>query len=371
MAHPDVLVVGGGVIGCSITYFLARAGHRVTLLERDDLAAHASGAAAGMLAPICEATDDGPFFALSVRSLGMFPDLVHELRELSGVDPQFVPSGILRVAESASEAAHLEAQATRLAHFGLEWLSPEAARHREPLLAPDLHGALWSPREAHVFSPLMTLAYARAASTLGATLETGSPVVGLLRAGERVTGVRTPQGDRPAGRVILCSGAWTRFLGAELGIELPIAPVRGQILSLDGPRPPMRSIVWGEGAYLVPKLSGQVVVGATQEHAGYDCRTTAEGIGKLLHAAPRYVPALAKATFRLAWAGLRPDTPDHLPILGALPGLTGVAVAAGHFRNGVLLSPITGFLVQKLLESGSLPAEAAAFAPDRFLSPRS
>lgn len=370
MPQPHVIVVGGGVIGSSITYYLTRSGHRVTLLERDELAAHASGAAAGMLAPICESTDDGPLFTQGVRSLEMFPELVRELRELSGIDPQFVPSGILRVAETAGEAERLRAQADRLSQFGLEWLSPESARDREPLLAPDLLGALWSPREAHVFSPLMTQAYARAAAVLGAQIETGTPVLGLLRSKERITGVRTLQREHLADCVILCSGAWTRFLSADLGIEIPIEPVRGQILSLDAPRPRMRSIVWGEGAYLVPKLCGQVIVGATQERAGFDCRITAEGVGELLRAAPRYVPALARCTFRRAWAGLRPDTPDHLPVIGPFSGVHGLIVAAGHYRNGVLLSPITGLFVQKLLETGSLPGEAASFAPDRLFSGR-
>ncbi len=367
MAHPDVIVVGGGVVGCAVTYFLAAAGYRVALLERGELASQASGAAAGMLAPICEATDDGPFFELGVRSLAMFPDLAPVLRERSGIDPQFVPSGILRVAASEEEADHLREQAARLSGYGLEWLDAEAAREREPLLAPDLRGALWSPREAHVYSPLMTRAYAGAAAALGASVEMGVPVIELLRQGERVRGIQTPSGPREAGLVILCTGAWTRFCTAWLDVAVPIEPVRGQILALEAPRPAPRSIVWGEGAYLVPKLAGQVIVGATQEQAGFDCRTTAAGVARLLSAAPRYLPALAKSTFLHAWAGLRPDTPDHLPLLGPLPGVEGLLLAAGHFRNGVLLSPITGEIMQRLVSAGSLPAEAEPFHPKRLI----
>lgn len=367
MAHPDVIVVGGGVVGCAVTYFLAAAGYAVSLLERGDLASQASGAAAGMLAPICEATDDGPFFELGVRSLAMFPELVPVLRERSGIDPQFVPSGILRVAGTDEEARHLQAHASRFRTHGLEWLDAQAAREREPLLRPDLRGALWSPREAHVYSPLMTRAYAGAAASLGASLEMGVPVIELLREGDRVRGVQTPDGPREAGLVILCTGAWTRFCTAWLGVPVPIEPVRGQILAVETPRPAPRSIVWGEGAYLVPKLSGQLIVGATQERAGFDCRTTAEGVARLLAAAARYLPVLAEATLRHAWAGLRPDTPDHLPLLGPLPGVEGLLLAAGHFRNGVLLSPITGELIQRLVSTGTLPPEAAPFRAERLI----
>lgn len=360
--------MGGGVVGCSVAYHLASAGVAVTLLERDDLAAHASGAAAGMLAPIGESSGDGPFFRLALRSLGRFPALTAELREQSGIDPQYVPSGMLRVASGDREATELRERAERQTGHGLEWLSPEAARDREPLLASNLLGALWSPREGHVYSPSLARAYAGAAARLGARIETGVAVVGLLRSGERVTGVRTTTGERTAGHVVLCAGVWTRFCAEWLDLRLPLVPVRGQILALDAPRPTLRSIVWGEGAYLVPKLNGSVVVGATEEQVGFDCRVTAGGVASLLRAAPRFVPALADCGFRTAWAGLRPDTPDHLPVLGPVPGIEGLTLAAGHYRNGVLLSPVTGELVTAMVARGEQPAECTPFLPDRFLA---
>ncbi len=366
MAAPDVIVVGGGAVGCAAAFFLARAGVSVTLLERDELASHASGAAAGMLAPICESSGEGTLFELGVRSLEMFPPLAAELRELSGIDPQYVPSGLLRVALSEPEAGHLREQAERLHGFGLEWLEPAAAAGREPLLSPEQRGALWSPREGHVYSPLLTRAYAGSAARLGARLETGVPVTGLLADRGRVRGVRTAAGDRPAGHVVLCTGAWTRFCAAWAQVDLPVEPVRGQILALHGPRPAFRSIVWGEGAYLVPKLNGLVVVGATEERAGWDCRTTAAGVGTLLAAAPRLIPALGDCGFSHAWAGLRPDTPDHLPAVGSLPGVDGLTVAAGHYRNGVLLSPVTGELLRRALLEGEEPP--GALSPARLLS---
>ena len=367
MNTPDVHVVGGGVIGCSVAYYLARAGASVTLFERDDIAGHASGAAAGMLAPISESSGEGAFFDLGARSLGMFPDLVRELRELSLVDPQYVPSGLLRVAHSPQDAEHLRRQAERLPRYGLRWLSPEQAREQEPHLPSHLHGALWSPEEGHVYSPLLTRAYAQAAVHLGARVERGMPVLGLLRTGTRVEGVRTAAGDRSSGQVVLCAGPWTRFCADWLRVPLPIEPVLGQILALGPPVPPLRSILWGEGAYLVPKLNGQIIVGATEERAGFDCRTTAAGLGGLLQAAQRLAPSLSEAAFSHAWAGLRPDTPDHLPLIGPLPHLDGVTIAAGHFRNGVLLSPVTGQLVSDWVLERRLPDMLRSFLPERFL----
>jgi glycine oxidase len=361
----DVIVVGGGIVGCAISYFLAREGLSVVLLERDQLAVHASGAAAGMLLPLAEAAQRGPLHAWGRRSLAMFPELCAELRERSGVDPEYEASGALHLAESEPRAQQLQAKARLFEAESLEWLGPEALRGAEPLLGPGLCGALWSPGEGHVRSPLLTQAFARAAAELGARIETGSTVTGVRRAGERVTGVETASGSHSAGSVVLCMGAWTPGV---VGFALPIEPVRGQILSLDAPRSPLGSIVVGESAYLVPKRDGSVVVGASEERVGFDCRVTAEGMGRLLAAAPRLVPALADCGFRSAWAGLRPATPDGLPVIGPAPGSEGLVIAAGHFRNGVLLSPVSGRLVADLLLGKALPEDAAAFRPERFTS---
>ncbi len=372
MAPPrtsDVLVVGGGVIGCAVAWFLAREGVAVTLLERGEIAGQASGAAAGMLAPLAEADLGTPtgrvFLRWGRHSLERFPGLVEELGESSGVDPEFRPSGLLRVAGDEAAAAVLRERAAALGE-GLVWLDREEARLLEPQLSPEVAGALHSPRECHVRSPLLVRAYAQAAARHGAHIEAGAPVMALARERARVVGVETPAGRLTAEHVVLCTGSWTPSLAAGLP-ELPVAPVRGQIVSLDAPDPPPARILWGGSTYVVPKPDGSVVVGATEEHVGFDRRVTAEGVRSLLAEAARWVPALADASFRSAWAGLRPETPDHLPLVGPVPTVDGLLVAAGHFRNGVLLSPATGEIVRDAV-LGKGWAEPA-FLPERWMRP--
>ena len=362
---PDAVVVGGGVVGAAVAWSLARAGLAVVLLERGALAGQASGVAAGMLAPLSESPDDGPLRRAGLASLALFPALVAELYEASGIDAEWVESGCLRVPADDAEAEALR----RRADDELRWLdSAEIAR-----LAPGLsaehrqRGALLAPREGHVRSALLTRAFAAAAAARGARVELGVAVHGLLRDGERVCGVASSAGDRPAGFVVLCPGSFAASFAPWLGpaARIPVEPVRGQLVALEpAPASAPRSIVWGQGAYLVPKRDGSLVVGATVERVGFDSGTTAGGVASLLAAARALVPGLESARFLGAAAGLRPDTPDHLPLVGAWPGAPGVALATGHYRNGVLLAPLTG----QLVADGVLGKGWAepAFDPARF-----
>lgn len=380
-ATADVVVIGGGIAGCASAWFLAREGLDVVVVERDSLAHHASGAAAGMLAPIGEGEAGSDLQHYGLASLSRFPTLCEELRSCSGIDPELEPSGILRVAVSEDEARALETKSVVLRNSGVavEWLDAEATTSAQPGLSPDVCGALWSPAESHVRSPLLARAFAGAAQSLGARIVVGTSVVGVEAEGARVSGVRVTgamNGTISAGTVVVCAGTWSGALGDWLLAALPqgaviptlppVEPVRGQILSLVAPGLSLGTIVWGSGAYMVPKRDGSIVVGATEEHTGFDCRVTAGGMADLLAAAPALVPSLQHAEFRRGWAGLRPGSPDGLPSIGRPRGVDGLVVAYGHHRNGVLLAPITGALVRDHVLGKVGRSDAGAFDPARF-----
>lgn len=366
MTHSaDVVVVGGGVIGAAIAWFAASEGLTVTLLERGEIAGEASGAAAGMLAPLSESEADGPLLRRGLESLSAFAEVVRVLRDQSGIDPEWVQSGVLRVAADETEASTLKARARERAEHEVRWIGGPELQAAVPGIAAGFHGALHARTESHVRSPLLVRAYVAAARQLGTKVETGVEVRGLLREGDRVIGVRTSAGDRGAGVVVIGAGPWAATCADWWGGgAIPVEPVRGQIVSVEAPRPAFGPIVWGKECYLVPKRDGSLVVGATLERVGFDRRVTSEGVRSLLAAAERLVPSVSSQEFRGAWAGLRPDTPDHLPLVGPLPGSLGLVIAAGHYRNGVLLSPVTGRLVADgILGKGwSEPA----FLPARF-----
>lgn len=365
----DVVVVGGGVIGGAIAYYLRRAGADVTLLEAGRIGGTASGVAAGMLLPSGEAKASGPFFDLALRSLRLLPDLARELLDTCGIDIEYVPSGVLRTAMSEAQERDLKAALDwqRAAGLDVRWLGAEQTRSLEPELTSVLRGAIFSADEGHVRSNRLTEAFVQAAARLGAGVRLGTPAVGLSRRGHQVTGVRTPDGVVSCDHVVLAAGPWTGALTKELDIMLPVRPVKGQLLALRGVSSPLSRVVYASGiGYLVPKRDGSIIVGATQEEAGFDTGVTAQGVRTLLDRAVTILPSLANAEVVQTWAGLRPATPDGLPILGALPGWDGISVAGGHFRNGILLSAITGQLMAELITTGETSLSLEPFRVERF-----
>ncbi len=361
----DVIVIGGGVIGCAIAYYLTREGLSVTIVERGEIGCEASSAAAGMLAPLTEFDEPGPLQEIAVAGLRLFPSLAETLRAESGVDIEYQPSGILRAAFSEAEEQRLRGLAKRLVGLPLHWLSAEEARALEPALSPDIRGALFSPDEHQVSADRLVRAFARAAAARGATLICDRPVEKLMTAGGRVVGIRTSDGLMAADHVVLAAGAWTARLAAPLGVALPVFPVRGQMAAMPG-KSLLRHIVWGEDGYLVPKPNGLVFAGATVENVGFRPTTTAAGIRGLVKMAGGLAPRLAHVPAVVSWAGLRPGSADGLPLLGPLPGWEGVTVATGHYRNGVLLSAITGRLIARAIIEGSPGASLSPFSPARF-----
>ena len=373
----DVVVVGGGVIGCATAYHLTAAGATVTVLERGEIGGEASGAAAGMLAPLSESPRPGPFVELCLASLRLFPALADALREETGIDIEYLPSGILRVAQTEHEERELHHRLEWQRPLGLplEWVDGEALRRLEPRLAP-ARGALYSPQEHQVSAGRLTQALAQAAARRGAVIQQGVAVTGLLADGRQVVGVGTSAGRVSGGQVVLAAGPWTAAFGRRLGVPLPVRPVRGQMLAFadfaPGGRslPPygrsLRHIVWGEAAYLVPKANGFLFVGATVEDVGFRSGTTVRGQSALRRSARSLVPSLAHSKIASSWAALRPGSPDGLPILGPVPGWDGLSVAGGHYRNGILLAPITGRLMAQLLTEGKTEVSLAPFSAGRF-----
>lgn len=374
-SHPsfDVAVVGGGIIGLAVGWRAAQRGMRVVVLERDAPGSGATHAAAGMLAPASEANlAERDLLALGLASAARFPAFVAELREVAGVDPGFLPCGTLVVARDRDEAEALERERRAREELGLDVarLRPSEARRREPALAPTLRLALDVPDDHAVDPRALAAALAAAVPAAGGEVRAGAAVARVDVADGRVAGVTLAGGERvAAGQVVVAAGAWTGALaGLPEDARVPVRPVKGQILRLRDPAGPglLQRVVRMERGYLVPRGDGRYVLGATMEERGFDTDVTAGAVSELLRDAGELVPGIAELVLEELEAGLRPGTPDNAPALGPSPAVAGLHWAAGHHRNGILLTPITAELVAAGLAGEPLGELAAPFSPARF-----
>jgi glycine oxidase len=366
----EVVIVGGGVIGCAIAYYLCTSGVDVVVLDRGEIGAEASSAAAGLLAPLGSLSGSGAFADLLLASFGLFPALVPELEDASGINLEFERTGALRIVRNPKHLPNLRERMNAWQPLGLQmqWLTRDEARQLEPLLAPDVCAAIYAPEESQVKAAHVVKAFSIAAAHRGATLYSQREICGIQRKNAAVTGVLTSAGERIAcNHMILATGAWAARCGEWLHIDLPVRPQQGQILSLQQPTPPLRSIVFGEAAYLTPKSEHKVIVGATREEAGFEKRLTASGVAWLLNTAIRIVPSFESSQIDQMWAGLRPRTPDNQPILGPAPGWENVTLAAGHGSVGIMLSAITGKAIAESIVLGEVPQIVRPFALERFM----
>jgi glycine oxidase len=368
----DVVIVGGGVIGCSIAYYLSLGGAKVTLLERGHLASGASGVAAGMLAPQVEAPFADAFFEVALRGRDEHEPLAQALLEDTGLDVEYRRTGILRVARTEAERVDLQRMWRWQSARGLsaEWVESDQLGECEPLLRGVagrlLAGGLWLADEGQVRGPRLVQALAHAAMRRGATFVEGATVTELTTSGDRVDGVQTVLGRYAADTVVLAAGVWSPDLAGGVGLKLPVAPVKGQILSLRGLGKAPRQVLWSGECYLVPRPDGEIVLGATEEEGNYDVRPTLAGFNRLTEAALEVVPAAGGFSVEGFWAGLRPAAPDRFPIVGWAPSVDRLFVATAHYRNGILLGPLTGRRVADHILSGAALEELAPFGVSRF-----
>lgn len=374
MPAPDFLIIGGGIVGRSLAYHLAGAGAAVTVVDRGCTGGAASGAAAGMLAPLSEADGPGPFLDFGLAALAYYADLVTQLEAEAGTRVEYSPCGLLRVAFDEAGAEDLRERVVwQRAAGSVEWVEAGEAARLEPALAPAACGAFY-PQEHHVNAPAMVAALAMAGARRGVRWLEGAEAVGFQTQGARVTGIRLRGGapDRlEAGHVVIAAGAWTGLIGEWLGADLPVFPVRGQVMAFTQPSPPVAHIIFAGGrGYAVPKAGGTVTVGATEDRSGFDAYVTAAGMAYISRVAIQMVPGMERSRFHRAWAGLRPGSADALPLIGPVPGWEGLAVASGHFRNGILLGPLTGKLLTERLTGHPAPEVGqdllAPFDPGRF-----
>jgi glycine oxidase len=381
VAHTDVLIIGGGVIGLAIAWRAIQRG--LNVIVADPAPGYgASHAAAGMLTPVAEAAyAERELFELGSRSLCLYPDFAAELTDFTGASVGFRRTGTLLVGYDADDMAMIAEHAQLRESFGVasQRLTARECRRAEPLLGPAIGGGLLVEDDASIDPRRLTSALLTAVRKAGGT-HRQQAATKLLICSDRATGAELADGSTVAADQIVLSAGWasTALDGLPPGIAPPLRPVKGQILrlrptpaTLSSGLPPalvgrtVRGLVQGSSVYLVPREEGELVIGATQEELGADTTVTAGGVWQLLRDARAIVPGITELELAESVAGLRPGTPDNAPVLGpsALPGLV---LAAGHFRSGVLLTPVTAELITGFLATGTLGPAAAAFDPRRF-----
>jgi len=366
--QAEVVIIGGGVVGCAIAYFLRKAHVEVMVLERDEIGSHASSAAAGLVAPLGPLSGPGPFADLVLAGFALLPSLVAELEDLSGIPIGFARTGALRVVRNPKRIAHLQKRLNSWQPLGLQlfWLSGAEARRYEPHLASDICAAVYAPDEAQLEAPRLVQAFAQAARKRGAQLYPQQEVIDLMRSKTKVVGVRTSTGETVGcDHLIIASGAWTATWGKALQTELPVSPLHGQLIEFPQLSTPLHHIIFGEGAYLAPREQ-TIIVGATKEERGFETQVTEQGVTWLKATATRLVPAISVSQINKAWAGLRPKTADSQPIFARLPQWENVMIAGGHNSVGLILSGITGQEMTRMLVTGQTPALLLPFSLERF-----
>lgn len=366
-AKYDAIIVGGGVNGAAIAYNLVKHRMKVLLLEKDRISSKSSGAAAGMLGAQAEMADDGPLFQAARKSRAMFTNLSMELKEVCGIDIELVNKGMFKLAFSEEEEMDYKRMIKIHQRAGetAEWLESFELIKDEPALSPRISGGMYIPNDGHVSPIQLTTAFAHSAAMLGADIKEFTEVFSLEYKSNKVQGVVTNEGTFFAENVIVASGAWSGRILKNLGNSFEIFPVKGECFSVKTRLPLIEKTIFTHGCYLVPKVGGRIIVGATMRKNTFDEGVSLEGISTLVEKAKKIIPSIVAAEWEKSWAGIRPQTGDGLPYLGEHPEYKGLFIATGHFRNGILLSPLTGELIANQV-IGTPETEIEAFSLKRI-----
>jgi len=366
MKNFDVVVVGGGLVGLSIACELRKAKLTVAVTDRGAFGAEASTAAAGVLAPHAGPRLKTPFFDFLRRALELFPDFIGWVEQETGVDTDFFRSELLYVAFDKEEREALEQRYRWQVEAGVraEWLSPEQVREMEPCVAANALNGIYFPEDCQVNNEQLVLAVKKLAGKLGVEFFEHNPALNFRIEAGTITGVATREGIFGTALAVNAAGAWAGFDPA-LPFRIPVKPSRGQILVFEQEKPQFGRVLHIPGTYAVTRRDGKILVGSTVESVGYDKRVTAKGIQKLSGGLLKISPDTASFRFCEARAGLRPRSRDNQPILGQTP-IEGLILAAGHFRNGILLAPITAKVIAETILRKPLSFDLRPFDVSRF-----
>jgi glycine oxidase len=367
----DVVIIGGGVIGLTIARALAQHGVRdVCLIERSALGMEASFAAGGILAPQAEADRADEFFKLACRSRDLYDDFAADLREETGIDIELDTTGTLYVALNEGDLKEIEKRYEWQSKAGLvvQKLTAPEARELEPCISNALRGALFFPRDIQVENRRLLNALVNSVTNLGVNIATETNVESLIIERSRIKGVQTSSGFVWCRTVIVAAGTWSSTIEHTPKNEPTpkIEPVRGQMICFDAKPQLTRHVIYSPRGYLVPRKDGRLLAGSTSENAGFAKQVTAGGINTILANAHEISPRISNLPIVDTWAGLRPRAADGLPVLGPCGEIDGLVYATGHYRNGILLAPVTGELIAEAVVSGHISPLLAAFSPNRF-----
>jgi len=363
----DAVIAGGGVIGASIALELAEAGLKVGLHDAREPGREASWASAGMISPAPENSGMIPFVPMSLASVALYPEFIRKVEELSGMDVGYRKDGALDVIVDGDAQEELSTVIALQHGVGLkaEALSAERARKMEPALTDEMQAAIFREDEASLDTRAFTDATLKAAERKGVQIFAGNGAKALWKEGGRCKGLLLEKGKVEAKWTVIAAGCFSARIEG-VAPYAPVFPAKGQMMALRCESVEIRHVLWLEHTYLVPRNDGRIIAGSTIERTGFDHDVTAGGLKKILNEATKLAPGLEKARIEETWAGLRPDSPDHLPIIGPTD-VDGLLIATGHFRSGILLAPVTARLIREWVSTQRVTVDWERVSPMRFL----